>query len=94
MSRPVVMRRMQEIAHVEVNCFYASAERIFDPSLEGKPLIVLTDYVPGNIIGLLWPVWLCGLNRDVVGGFGAGQIPRVGYDAFNYARKHCKWHAS
>ena len=25
------------IALVDVNCFYASAERAFDPSLEGRP---------------------------------------------------------
>lgn len=35
------MRRMQEIAHVDVNCFYASAERAFNPALEGRPVIVL-----------------------------------------------------
>lgn len=37
------MRQMPEIAHVDVNCFYASAERAFDPSLEGRPLIVLSN---------------------------------------------------
>lgn len=37
------MERMQAIAHVDVNSFYASAERAFDPSLEGKSLIVLSN---------------------------------------------------
>ena len=37
------MHRMQEIAHVDINCFYASAERAFNPALEGKPLIVLSN---------------------------------------------------
>lgn len=43
MTRPALMQRMPQIAHVDVNCFYASAERAFDPSLEGRPLIVLSN---------------------------------------------------
>lgn len=43
MSKPALMHRMQEIAHVDINCFYASAERAFNPALEGKPLIVLSN---------------------------------------------------
>ncbi|MFK0007763.1 Y-family DNA polymerase [Paenarthrobacter sp. NPDC090520] len=43
MSRPATMRRLPEIAHVDVNCFYASAERAFNPALEGRPVIVLSN---------------------------------------------------
>ncbi|MCU1520227.1 MAG: DNA-directed polymerase [Arthrobacter sp.] len=37
------MRQMPQIAHVDVNCFYASAERAFNPSLEGRTVIVLSN---------------------------------------------------
>ncbi|MEI2276498.1 Y-family DNA polymerase [Paenarthrobacter ilicis] len=43
MSKPALMRHMPEIAHVDINCFYASAERAFNPALEGRPLIVLSN---------------------------------------------------
>ena len=37
------------IALVDVNCFYASAERAFDPSLEGRPLVVLSTSARGAV---------------------------------------------
>ncbi|NUU31824.1 Y-family DNA polymerase [Arthrobacter sp. C9C5] len=40
MSEP---RASGSIALVDVNCFYASAERAFDPSLEGRPVVVLSN---------------------------------------------------
>jgi DNA polymerase V len=34
MSKPALLRHLPQIAHVDLNCFYASAERALDPSLE------------------------------------------------------------
>ncbi len=35
--------RQRRVTLVDVNSFYASAERVFDPSLEGRPLVVLSN---------------------------------------------------
>ncbi len=35
--------RGRSIALVDVNNFYVSAERAFDPSLDGRPLVVLSN---------------------------------------------------
>ncbi len=44
MSEPMPDTRPRgSIALVDVNCFYASAERAFDPSLEGRPVVVLSN---------------------------------------------------
>ena len=34
-------------ALVDCNNFYASCERVFNPKLEGKPIVVLSNNVPG-----------------------------------------------
>ena len=36
-------RRGEYIAHVDVNSFYVSCERVFDPKLEARPVIVLSN---------------------------------------------------
>lgn len=37
------MEKVQAIALVDVNSFFASAERAFDPSLENRALIILSN---------------------------------------------------
>ncbi|MBM7767529.1 nucleotidyltransferase/DNA polymerase involved in DNA repair [Glutamicibacter nicotianae] len=35
--------RREYIAHVDVNSFYVSCERVFDPKLDARPVIVLSN---------------------------------------------------
>ncbi|MHA6969368.1 Y-family DNA polymerase (plasmid) [Glutamicibacter bergerei] len=43
MPTPPLEPRQNYIAHVDVNSFYVSCERAFDPTLEGRPVIVLSN---------------------------------------------------
>jgi len=43
MPTPPLEARQTYIAHVDVNSFYVSCERAFDPTLEGRPVIVLSN---------------------------------------------------
>ena len=43
MPPPPLEPRQNYIAHVDVNSFYVSCERAFDPTLEGRPVIVLSN---------------------------------------------------
>src|SRR5690606_30115390 len=40
---PTPSRRGEYIAHVDVNSFYVSCERVFDPKLDARPVIVLSN---------------------------------------------------
>lgn len=40
---PTTSQRGEYIAHVDVNSFYVSCERVFDPKLEASPVIVLSN---------------------------------------------------
>lgn len=43
LDSPVPSQRGEYIAHVDVNSFYVSCERVFDPKLEARPVIVLSN---------------------------------------------------
>ena len=40
--------RVERTALIDVNSFYVSYERAFDPKLEGKPVVVPTEYGRGR----------------------------------------------
>lgn len=43
LNSPNPSQRGEYIAHVDVNSFYVSCERVFDPKLEARPVIVLSN---------------------------------------------------
>lgn len=43
LDSPDPSRRGEYIAHVDVNSFYVSSERVFDPKLDARPVIVLSN---------------------------------------------------
>ena len=39
------------VAHVDIDCFYASCERLREPALKGEPVVVGMGYEPGESVG-------------------------------------------
>ena len=56
------MRFAQAYRGETAECVCHGLRTIFEQA-GGAPGLMIFDYVPRNIIGLLWPPWLCGPNR-------------------------------
>lgn len=48
---PGVRSTERIVAHADMDCFYASCERLREPALEGEPLVVGMGYEPGETTG-------------------------------------------
>jgi DNA polymerase IV (DinB-like DNA polymerase) len=45
------VERERVVCHVDMDCFYAACERLREPALAGKPLVVGMGYEPGDEVG-------------------------------------------
>ena len=48
---PGTARAERIVVHVDMDCFYASCERLREPALRGEPLVVGMGYEPGETHG-------------------------------------------
>lgn len=80
--------RHRRIALVDVNSCYVSCERIFDPSLEGKPVVVLSNN-DGCVVARSDEVKALGIENgtpwfQIEPRIRAGQLPPIEYRSSNY----------